>query len=563
MRNKLLLLISSLLSLALLVTAAARENFFEEWRGLQGNAAGPSGPIEVRLRQIVVPATGVADRCVTCHVGMAAGEPVVAGDTVLRPHPNVGHDPGVFGCTVCHGGQSRATASADAHGRVLFWPEPLIPRKYADAGCGSCHTHLGVPSLATLQAGTAAFERNDCLACHRLDGRGGTLRPSGHGMEGPDLSRIGAMGYPSNWHDAHVLEARTSGSLAWTSSFRPVSDEDQRALQALLDSRHGAPGLIEAKATFQARGCRGCHKVGGVGGSDGPDLSVVGRKDPGRLNFTNVESSQRGGHDLGAWFAEHFRAPSSVVAGSRMPAMGLDEIEIDRLVHYMFSLRGGATPGVFWPRDRLRAERLGERDFATDGATLYGSFCAACHGPKGEGMRYPGMAPFPAIASPGFLAIASDEFIAASVKRGRPGRRMPAWEAEGGLRPAEIDTVVRFVRILGRTPFRGDARPDRWATGDAGDGERLFARNCALCHGASGEGTDEGSALNNSVLLETATDTYLIETIGAGRPGTTMQAFLEPAVTRRALDPREIESIVTFLRTWAAKTAPNAMEAMK
>ncbi len=50
--------------------------------------------------------------------------------------------------------------------------------------------------------------------------------------------------------------------------------------------------------------------------------------------------------------------------------------------------------------DRVRAEKLSEREFATDGATLYGTFCAACHGQGGEGMRYPGMAPFPAIGNP-------------------------------------------------------------------------------------------------------------------------------------------------------------------
>jgi mono/diheme cytochrome c family protein len=562
MRNKLLLLISSLVSLGLLVAAAVRENVYEEWRVLQAAAAGPSGPIEVRLRQIVVPATGVADRCVTCHVGMAAGEPVVAGDRVLKPHPNVVHDPGAFGCTVCHGGQSRATTSADAHGHVAFWPEPMIPRAYADAGCGSCHTQINVPDAPALRAGFAAFERNDCLSCHRLDGRGGTIRPSGHGMEGPDLSRVGATGYRADWHPRHVVDASRSGTLAW-STFRSVSAEDQSAIRVLLESRHGAPGLVEAKATFQTLGCRGCHKIGGVGGSDGPDLSLVGRKDPGRLDFTHVVTSSENRHDLGAWFAEHFRAPATVVAGSRMPAMGLSEPDIDRLVHYMFSLRGGAAAGVFWPKDRMRAERLGERDFATDGPTLYGTFCAACHGPAGQGMRYPGMAPFPAIASASFLAIASDEFLTQTIRRGRPGRRMAGWEGDGGLRPEEISEIVRYVRFLGGTPFRGDSRPERWVGGDAAEGARFFAQNCALCHGPKGEGTDEGMALNNAVLLETATDTYLTETIGRGRAGTTMQPFLDPGTTHRALDLREIESIVAFLRTWAVPADPKATEEKK
>jgi len=102
-----------------------------------------------------------------------------------------------------------------------------------------------------------------------------------------------------------------------------------------------------------------------------------------------------------------------------MPVLSLTDEQIDGLVLYLQSLRRGTYPEAFWPKDRLLAQRFGEREFATDGATLYGTFCAACHGPNGEGMRYPGMAAFPAIGNPDFLAIASDRFIQATVQHGR------------------------------------------------------------------------------------------------------------------------------------------------
>ncbi len=89
----------------------------------------------------------------------------------------------------------------------------------------------------------------------------------------------------------------------------------------------------------------------------------------------------------------------------------------------MLSLRRRNFPEALWPKDRIRAERFGAREFATDGATLYGTFCAACHGAKGEGMRYPGFAAFPAIANPDFLSLVSDDFLRAQIKRGRPGRQ--------------------------------------------------------------------------------------------------------------------------------------------
>ena len=40
----------------------------------------------------------------------------------------------------------------DAHGDVPFWPEPLIPLQYAQAGCGTCHSHLKVPQTAVVSS---------------------------------------------------------------------------------------------------------------------------------------------------------------------------------------------------------------------------------------------------------------------------------------------------------------------------------------------------------------------------------------------------------------------------
>ena len=243
--------------------------------------------------------------------------------------------------------------------------------------------------------------------------------------------------------------------------------------------------------------------------------------------------------------------PTKVVPGSQMPVMGLDEDQIELLTLYMLALRRGDFPGAYWPKDRVRTERLGEREFAVDGATLYASFCSGCHGSRGEGMRYAGMSPFPAIANPDFLAVASDEFIAATIRQGRPGRRMAAWgDAVSGLRPEEIATVVSYLRQMGNTPPpAAEPRSARWARGNAADGARLFSTYCQGCHGDTGQSL-EGPALHNKVLLGSATDTYLFETISRGRRGTAMIAFSQPSTVHPALTPAEIESIVSFIRIW-------------
>jgi mono/diheme cytochrome c family protein len=385
-KNKHLLLWSSAGVFALLLVAAVTENFGREWRNAQKASASAEGPIDVRLRQIVNPGLNVSDRCISCHVGMGPGEQGIAGDPVVAAHKYVVHSPAEFGCTVCHGGQGLATTRADAHGDVQFWPQPMLPRKYSYVGCGTCHTPLNVPNLASLEKSRGAFERLDCLACHRVDGRGGTIRPNGGGMEGPELSEVAIRGYDAGWYEKHLQKNAESAQGPWKHSFGAISDSDRAAL-----------------------------------------------------------------------------------AG---------------------------------------------RDF---------------------------------------LQLASDDFITETIKQGRPGCKMPSWAHEAGLKPEGIRRVVAYLRELGgNVAFTSDANPARWVKGNAAAGAKLFAANCAGCHGQKGEG-GEGPALNNKTLLATATDRFLLETIGRGRRGTAMKGFLDPSLAQRTLTATEVESIVTFIRTWEAK----------
>ena len=554
--NKHLLLWSSLTTLVVFSVAALEENLCSDWRVAQRQVvlrlpADQAQAFSVELRQIVSPETASTDRCVSCHLGMAPGETGLPGDRTYGKHPDVVHDPGQIGCTVCHGGQGLATQKADAHGDVPHWPSPMIPRRYAYAGCGSCHAYLEVPNLAQLERGDDVFARNDCLACHRVDGRGGTSRPgNAGGLDGPDLSRSGATGFRIDWYAHHLARRAQARSGPWQTAIGEIPEGDRRAIDVYLRSRVGAPGLIEAKALFHTLGCRGCHKIAGVGGDDGPDLTLVGQKDPALTPFGFIS----GPRSLENFFKAHFRAPAQVVKGSLMPAFDLSETDLERLTFYMFSLRRSNYPESLWPKDRLRVERFGAREFASDGATLYGTFCAACHGQRGEGRHFPGMAVFPAVANPDFLALAADEFIASTIRHGRPGRRMPAWaRAEGGLLEAEIPALIAYLRALGGSPATaaaGDAQ--RKVTGAFPRGAALYAQSCAGCHGADGQGQD-GPALNNRVFLESASDSFLIESIRRGRGNTSMPSFRIGSTVRRVLADDEVEEIVNFLRSWEGK----------
>ncbi|MCC6364274.1 MAG: c-type cytochrome [Bryobacterales bacterium] len=547
-KNKYLLLFSSLGVAALLLAAAMDENLLRDWRRIQSEGRNEEGPIKVQLRQIVNPRLRSSDRCVSCHVTMGPGEQSVTGSKILTAHKKVVHDPAEYGCTICHGGQGLATEKADAHGDVHFWPTPMIPVQYAYAGCGTCHAPLHVPNRDTYRAAVGVFERLDCLACHRVDNRGGTIRPGGGGMEGPDLSRAGITGYDKDWYPKHLRKSEEAASGPWKASFAPVKPAELDQLAVYLATCVAAPKLVEAKSVFFASGCLGCHKVSGTGGDEGPELTLAGEKDPGQLNFSAVSGKET----VSNWMAEHFRSPGSVVAGSQMPPIEITGGDVDLLTLYALSLRRRDVPGSYLPKDRLRAMRMGEREFASDGATIFGAFCAGCHGQEGKGRHAAGMAAFPAIASPDFQSLVSDDFLKETIRKGRPGRRMPGWDKDGGLKGEEIDQVVAHLRRLAgiASPPAG-AAPLR-VSASAAAGERFYAASCSGCHGRKGEG-GEGPALNNKVLLSQATDGYLVETISRGRAGTAMRGFSEPSVAHRTYTRPEIESIVAFVRSWEGK----------
>lgn len=76
----------------------------------------------------------------------------------------------------------------------------------------------------------------------------------------------------------------------------------------------------------------------------------------------------------------------------------------------------------------------------------------------------------------------------------------------------------------------------------APDGARLYAQNCATCHGESGTG-GIGVPLALASFQATIDDDYLSRSIRHGRPGRVMPAFTQ-------LKDGEVDAIVRHLRTW-------------
>jgi len=138
---------------------------------------------------------------------------------------------------------------------------------------------------------------------------------------------------------------------------------------------------------------------------------------------------------------------------------------VEALTFYTLSLRRHEVAGTYLPRDRMRVSRFGEREFTSDGATLFGAFCSGCHGRQGHGHRVPGMA-FPSVANPDFLGVAPDELIVETILRGRPGKRMRAWgDGSTGLNAEDAQAVLAHLRTLAGVAAPADARPARWVSG--------------------------------------------------------------------------------------------------
>lgn len=79
----------------------------------------------------------------------------------------------------------------------------------------------------------------------------------------------------------------------------------------------------------------------------------------------------------------------------------------------------------------------------------------------------------------------------------------------------------------------------------APDGEALYQKHCAVCHGDEGKG-GVGVPLSLSSFIDSVDDEYLKDTIRLGRPGRIMPSFPK-------LSDAQINAIVDFMRTWTNK----------
>jgi cytochrome c oxidase cbb3-type subunit III len=172
------------------------------------------------------------------------------------------------------------------------------------------------------------------------------------------------------------------------------------------------------------------------------------------------------------------------------------------------------------------------------GRTVFGDNCAPCHGSGAAGSKG-----FPNLNDDDWLWGGSLDQIAQTIQFGaRSGNpkghegQMLAFGKDGTLKPDQIVTVANYVRSLSGQPTRPGY--------DAAQGAKIFADNCAVCHGDSGKGNPElGSKnLTANIWLYGGDEATLIETITNGRGG------VMPAWDGR-LDPTTIKIMAVYVHS--------------
>jgi mono/diheme cytochrome c family protein/rhodanese-related sulfurtransferase len=172
------------------------------------------------------------------------------------------------------------------------------------------------------------------------------------------------------------------------------------------------------------------------------------------------------------------------------------------------------------------------------GRALYNRYCALCHGRKLQGYAADHAN---ALGNQNFLAIASDDFLRAAIREGRPGTPMSPWgRVRGGpLAEPEVDDIIAYIRAHARRPPRQLSNAS--LPGDPDHGRVVWEQQCQSCHGDRGQGTERATSVSHPNFLTFASDLYLRETILEGRPGTLMASF-------RTLPPQTVNDLVRHIR---------------
>lgn len=230
-----------------------------------------------------------------------------------------------------------------------------------------------------------------------------------------------------------------------------------------------------------------------------------------------------------------------LVTGATKGMLGYaSRIEIEKDMQDLKTLRASQAAGLGEASlAQIKADPNLFRIAMAQGKAAFGDNCVACHGVGGGGAKG-----FPNLNDDDWLWGGSLEAIQQTLQHGIRATTdndtrvsmMPAFGKDGTLKRDEVVAVANHVRELAGLSTEPKA--------DLAKGRKVFADNCAACHGDAGKGNPELGApnLTDAITLYGMDVASLTETITNGRGG------VMPAWGAR-LDPTTIKSLTVYVHS--------------
>ena len=357
------------------------------------------------------------------------------------------------------------------------------------------------PAEATTGDKTAALYAKNCAGCH---------------------GQAIAVASGTNLHDI-IAQGQHEGMPAWTADL--TSDEIDALAGFILSPAgsklftdncsacHDAPELVAGNPLALKTALDEGSAYPAHSGVDIPEWSeVLSREErTSLLNFLLAPDGQR-----------LFATNCSSCHGNSVAFVG----EVDELTDLIS--KGGLHLEMPPWREKLSDEELDLLaqyvvEPSTAGQALYEEHCVRCHGDR--------------------IPVADNIDEAREIiATGGTHETMPVWGEQ--LTSEQIDALVTFTLAASSGTF-------------AGEGQELFADNCASCHGALGEGGENPSRpgdiiapISTAEYLKTRDDSTLRAIISQGQPNFGMSPF--GSAFGGPLEEDQISALVTFMRSWEA-----------
>ena len=435
-------------------------------------------------------------------------------------------------------------------------------------------------------------------------GQAVSSRDSGVSSQEPEGGLSLTHGKALSWlRSAYVLTG-VAGFGCFLFSFVVLAVWPNRTLEAEIAASRppGLPGPSESelrgRAVYSREGCLNCHsQIVRATDDDVRRFGPASQAWETEKEFPQLWGTRRIGPDLAResgkrsrdWHLTHLWNPRWVVPESNMPAhpwLFHDSVleptqEALDLVAYLDSLgRDARLAGTLTSNSGRKMDPAEEKSmgifcdcaiprtagpavllstdlpsaelarFELRGAAVFARHCGGCHGPGGKGA---GPAAVSLLPAPRDLTRAhfSDAALSRALWEGVPGSSMPGWHE---LTANDLRALAAHVRSLESERPRTETEPSL-STEEQVKAEKLYVKNCAMCHGPQGRG--DGTAAG--ALAPKPTDFrqerpslgYAEDVLAQGVPGTAMPPW------RDRLDAAERRLLASYVRSLYQPASPS------